>query len=120
MECNKYPFVQGHRAQEIVKTWSWQSIALRYAALLFNEVPLLAPPEEDPFLSMHLGETTASWHGASLRLLSGHARNLTADMGLPGFRGGRLYVLYVDVDIQVRQPLRQLSHSGAAAVKLFP
>lgn len=104
-ECNQHASVQGARAQEVAKAWTWQSVALQYAALLFEESPLPAPLLEDPFLSVHFGEATASWHGASLRLLSGHARNLTADMGLHGFKGGRLYALYVDVDIQVKQPL---------------
>lgn len=105
-ECMQHASVQGARAQEVVKGWTWQSVALQYAALLSEENSLPAPLQEDPFLTVHFNEATASWHGASLRLLSGHARNLTADMGLHGFRGGCLYALYVDVDIQVRQALQ--------------
>ena len=105
IECVQHASVQGARAQELVKGWTWQSVALQYAALLSEEIALPAPLLEDPFLSIHVSEATASWHGTSLRLLSGHARNLTADMGLHGCTGGRLYALYVDVDIQVRQPL---------------
>ena len=97
--CSKA--VQGARAQEFVKGWTWQNVALQYSALVSEMDPFPEPLTEDPFKSMHFSQTTASWHESDMRLLSGQSRDLTADTQLPGFRGGRLYALYVDNNIQV-------------------
>lgn len=85
----------------MVRGWTWEAVALQYAALVSRGSPTPAPLGMDPFLGVRFREPVASWRGATLRLLSGHERSLTEGARPAGFRGGLIYALYVDNDIQV-------------------
>ena len=95
--------LQGQRAQEMVREWTWEAVTLQYAALLSRRSSPLPLLGEDPFKDIHLEKSNiASWHRAELRLLSGHFWDFRVNGGPIGFKGSRLYALFVDSDLQVQ------------------
>ena len=67
---------------------------------------------EDPFHAVHFTESSASWHGQAIRLLSGHSRELSTESMPRYFKKGCLYALYVDVDVQVSQITQKTASSS--------
>ena len=91
--------LQGTRARQAVSGWTWQAVALQYASLVSEGNA--APLGQDPFARLHFAEPSASWRGQAVKLLSGHAAELSAEAMPPWMKGGGSYALFVDVDIQV-------------------
>ena len=79
--------------------WTWEAVALQYAKLV--SAGDAAPLGQDPFARVHFGQPSASWRGQAVRLLSGHAGELSAEAMPPWMKRGGSYALFVDVDIQV-------------------
>ena len=91
--------------------WTWEAVALQYAKLVSEGDA--APLGQDPFARVHFAQPSASWRGRAVRLLSGHAGELSADTMPPWMKRGGSYALYVDVDIQVRLPTYRTQQNSA-------
>ena len=90
--------------------WTWEAVALQYTRLVSEGNA--APLGQDPFARVHSAQPSASWRGRAVRLLSGHAGELSARGMPPWMQRGGSYALFVDVDIQVWLSIQGSSKAG--------